>query len=360
VKRVTIRDVAARAGVAPSTVSFVLNGKRGPRISAETRQLVLTAADELNYVPQYMASLMRTGTAKTIGVVALYDMERMYFQDMITGIVAAARAEDHGVLNCSGTEHRGQPDYLQYHQSGRIDGVVFLASAHTESNNAEDDLIQQLREHRVPFVTVYGHTRQPGVEYVNIDFYQCGYAACEHLLTGGVQRPGYLAPLDWQGVAPFRPRTELDKQQGYTDALRKLSDHEPRVYYLPRSFEGERKDEVRAILRKAVEQDRIDAFVTCWATYGMQLISVANEMGWRVPEDLRIISLDTIPYLDYTVPSLSSMQLPFRSIAVRATQDLIRHHLEGGTDDTHAETILLPCDLMVRRSSAPVPAQPRQ
>ena len=354
-KKPTIRDVAALAGVAPSTVSFVLNRTKGPRISAGTQKAVLRAAAELNYVPQYMASVMRSGTSRTIGMVACYDMERMYFQDLITGIVTAARAEGYGVLICDGPGQTGQPDFLQYHQSGRIDGVVFLASAHSEWSRDEDELIAALRENGVPFVTVYGHTRLPGVEYVTIDFYQCGFAACEHLLARGVRRPGYLAPLDWRDEAPFSPRTELDKQQGYADALARAGGGQPHVYHLPRSFDGPRRDQVREQLRRAVEEDRVDGFVTCWATYGLQLISLAGELGWRIPDGFRINSLGDRPYPRCTVPSLSSMHLPFHDIAVRATRDLIRHHLGDPGNPDRAETVLLPGRLMVRRSSGPEP-----
>lgn len=351
-KKVTIRDVARMAGVVPSTVSFVLNKTANQSISEATREKVMAAARALNYRPNYMAANMRSNLSKTIGIVASYNVYSMYFTDMVTGVLQVAQQEGYGVLLCgNGRNIQENQDYLRHFLSNRIDGLLFLSSAHSEQKAQEEAYIQSFNQHKIPFVTVYGYTNEPEKAYMNIDFYQCGNESCHHLIEKGCKKIAYIAPLDKDNVTSYAPKTELDKQQGYQDAMQAAFGHQGDIFYFPRDFKAVDYPGILKRIETMVKQDGYDGFVACWATFGMQILVAAATLELQVPQDFRLISLDTVPYLAHTYPSLSSMVLPFFEIAQRATEILIHHYLKEDMVGYRPGVTFLPCRLQERESS---------
>ena len=89
--RVTLAQVAARAGVSPTAASFVLSGRTDQRIAEETQQRVRTAADELGYQPNLTARILRTGTSGTIALVSDFITSTPYASAAVRGALEAAR-----------------------------------------------------------------------------------------------------------------------------------------------------------------------------------------------------------------------------------------------------------------------------
>ena len=153
-KRVTIKDVAQLAGVAPSTVSFVLNGTKGQTISLETRERIFRCVEQLGYRPNYSASRIRSGSAKTIGVVATYKVNSLYFLDLINGIMEEANRAGYAVMICPPSGKESESPCLNYYLEGRIDGIVFISSAHSEEKSRECDYIALFCKHHIPFTVL--------------------------------------------------------------------------------------------------------------------------------------------------------------------------------------------------------------
>ncbi len=318
--RVTIKDVAQLAGVSPSTVSFVINNVKHQSISPETRKRILQCADQLGYRPHYYASSIRNGKSHTIGVVTTYRVNSMYFLDLINGVMAETDQEGYGVVICP---HAGKGEglstsFLDYFREGRIDGVVFISSAHSEEKSHECDYISLFRKHEIPFSVIYGYTDFPGVCYANTNFYEDGRRAARLLISRGCQRIGYVAALDKDNRTPYMPKTEQDRIDGYIAALREagLSHH---LFMFPRDFHA---GDYTALTCE-VKNLHADGFITCWATFGLQMLTLLREVGQRVPEDTRMISLDSLPYLSHTAPALSAMRMPFYEMARCGTRMLV-------------------------------------
>lgn len=319
-KRVTIKDVAKLAGVSPSTVSFVLNKSKGQSISEETKKRIRQSVEQLGYRPNYYASNIRKGKSKTIGVVTTYRVNYIYFLDLINGVIEEANEHGYGVVICPRPENRDDvgDSFLTYYQEGRIDGVVFISSAHSEEKSHECDYISIFRKHNIPFSVIYGYTDFPGVCYAHTNFYEDGRRACELLLKRGCKRVTYIGALDKDNRSLYMPQTERDRMEGYIGAMQAAGlPHE--IIHLPRDFHINDYD---ALVRDIADNET-DGYVTNWATYGLQLLTVLKDAGKRVPDDVRVVALDSLPYLNHTSPPLTAMRMPFYEMARFGTEMLI-------------------------------------
>ncbi len=317
-KRATIKDVAVMAGVTTATVSFVLNNTPGQTISEATRAHVLECANKLSYRKHYLASSIRSGTSRTIALVSTYKRSHLYFLDFINGVMKEAEETDYGVLICPNHPVGEQARCIRYYLEGRIEGVIFISSAHSEQSALESDFIQMFRRFSVPFVVIYGYTDEPDVSYIKSDMYTDGLTACRLLLQNGCRRIGYIGALSKDNTAAYQPQTEIDRISGYKDALAEAGLRET-VMHLPRNF---RDADYEALLQQFRQAD-LDGYVVCWGTYGIQLLTALHLLGKRVPQEIKVIALDSLPYLDHIDPPLTAMSLPFFEMAQAGTRVLL-------------------------------------
>ena len=198
----TITDVARHAGVAPSTVSYVLTGKRS--ISTETRERVELSIQELGYRPHAGARALRSSRTGIIGLVMPFRSGGREDEAMavVEGVLHGARDRDMNVLLL--TADRGAEDIEQVVNGSMVDGLILMQVG--------------LHDMRVPFIE-----RMPGaavligkpddateLPYVDFDFEGAGRLCAEHLLGRGHRAIGFLG----------RPPISYERQEGY--AMRAL------------------------------------------------------------------------------------------------------------------------------------------
>jgi DNA-binding LacI/PurR family transcriptional regulator len=199
-----IGEIAARAGVSRSTVSYVLSGKRF--VSEETRRRIQTVIDELGYRPNAAARALKEGRTRTIGLVIppaslrLTDMQLGFVGSVVE---AAARVDLDVLLSPSGGDH--DRSFERIVTGRRVDGVILMEI------RLEDERATRLRQAGLPFVTI-GHTAHPdGVSWVDLD-YAGLISRCVH----------HLADLGHRHVALINRSAEL-VAAGYGPAQRALS-----------------------------------------------------------------------------------------------------------------------------------------
>ncbi|RIW47864.1 LacI family transcriptional regulator, partial [Micromonospora endophytica] len=180
-----IGEIARRAGVSRSTVSYVLSGKRA--VSGPTRQRIQAVIDELGYRPNANARALKEGRTRTIGLVIPPASQRL--TDMQLGFVAsvveaAARADLDVLLSPSGGDH--DRSFERIVTGRRVDGVILMEI------RLEDDRVDRLRQSRLPFVTI-GRTADPSdTSWIDVD-YQGLIARCvQHLADLGHRRVALL------------------------------------------------------------------------------------------------------------------------------------------------------------------------
>jgi DNA-binding LacI/PurR family transcriptional regulator len=199
-----IGEIARRAGVSRSTVSYALSGKRV--VSEETRQRIQAVIDELDYRPNAAARALKEGRTRTIGLVIppaslrLTDMQLGFVASVVE---AAARVDLDVLLSPSGGDH--DRSFERIVSGRRVDGVILMEI------RLEDERVNRLQQTGLPFVTI-GHTAHPhGTCWVDVD-YATLIARCVH----------HLADLGHRRVALINRSAEL-VAAGYGPAQRALT-----------------------------------------------------------------------------------------------------------------------------------------
>jgi DNA-binding LacI/PurR family transcriptional regulator len=335
-QRVTSLDVARRAGVSRTTVSFVLNGVKEANISEETRQRVLAAVEELGYVPDAAAQALASGRTQTIGMVfrtsphLTADLAHM---QIIEGLMAVARQSGVRLLIDSVTQAESADTYVKLTRTKRIDGLIL-------SDPRVDDLaLRDLVSDEFPLVLL---GRLPDVKVCSIEFDNRGGArmATEHLLAQGHSRIGFIgySPLAFTGVA--------ERLRGYQDALAAagIAFDETLVrygYYSP----GSGFDAAMSLL--AAPSIPTALFVTS-DVLAFGALAAIQQRGLSIPDDIAVVGFDDNPLAQFAVPALTTMRVSFEAMGRQAGKmllDRIVDNVEPGRE------VLLAAELVVRASS---------
>jgi DNA-binding LacI/PurR family transcriptional regulator len=201
-KKVTLSDVAARAGVSVALVSIVL--RDAPGAAPATRERVLTAAREIGYEPDRRARLLRSGRSRLLGVV--FGVEHAFHGDLVTGLYEAA--DRHGYeLTLSGvTPHRDERRAVQSLLQDRCEALILLGP---QAPTAELDTLAL----RLPVVVLARSVRRADVDTVRTADAAGMAQAVTHLAGLGHRRIAHIDGADAPGAA--------DRRRGYRTAMRR-------------------------------------------------------------------------------------------------------------------------------------------
>lgn len=336
-RRVTSKDVAARAGVSRTTVSYVLNNVEAVNISEETRQRVLAAAEELGYVPDAAAQALRSGRTQTIGLILPRTQPHpkagsAHFR-IIEGLIEVAQQFDVRLLIDAVRETQDAYTYVKLARNKRIDGLIL------SDVRVDDQALTQLASETFPLVVL---GRLPGVKVSSVEFdnWSGARVAVEHLIGQGHTRIGLIAH------APTRFTGAEERIRGYQDAL---TEHGITVekalirygdYTAASGFTA-------ALSLLEVEPAPTAIFVTSDEVV-LGVLAALRKRNVSVPGDVAVVGFDDNPFAQYLSPPLTSVRLPFEEMGRQAGKMLLDMIL-GKTKP--GRQILLEAELRVRDSS---------
>jgi LacI family transcriptional regulator len=276
----------------PATVSRALHNH--PRISAETKRLVLETAKRLNYRRNRIASSVRTGKSHTIGVI-IPSARINFFGSVVHGIETLA--SDHGyhtLIHQSEESSQLEKKAIEAFLGARVDGI--LASLAKEENDFAHYL--ELKKANIPLVLFDRFVDSLNIPSVVIDDYKGGYSATEHLITQGYNRIAHLA-------GPQRFQTFQNRQKGYVDALKAydITIDETLIYTGDISIEAG-KWAADYFMELSNPPDAIFA-VEDFSALG--LMKRLKEKNIRIPEEVGIIGFANEEFDEHITPSLSSI-----------------------------------------------------
>jgi LacI family transcriptional regulator len=324
-RRVTMADVARRAGVSVATVSKVLNGRYG--VAEATVGRVREIIDLLGYEASLVAQSLRSHRTNVLGIlVAEFEP---FSTELLKGASAAVAGTDYQLLAYSGGA-RGRDVGWEQRSLSRllgtlIDGAVIVTPT----------VVQAQQGFHV--VAVDPHTGPTGMPTVDSDNLAGAVLATQHLLALGHRRIGFLAG---------RPDLESSRlrEAGYRQAMAaagiKVDERLIRVGgYRPESAEGP----ARELLSRTRRPTAIFAANDLTAIATME---VAMRLGLTVPDDLSIIGFDNVPESALAAVPLTTITQPLQRMGFEALRLLV-DLIDGVKRDTH---VRLPTDL-VRRAS---------
>ncbi|MFI6347482.1 LacI family DNA-binding transcriptional regulator [Streptomyces sp. NPDC050560] len=331
--RVTIRDVAARAGVSVATVSKVLNERHG--VAAGTLERVRAVIEELGYESSLVARSLRNHRTHVVGVL-VWAIEP-YSAELLKGCARAIKGTGYELVVYStggeGGGHMGwERRYLSRLSGTLIDGAVLVTpTVSTEEIGS-------------PVVAVDPHVGADTAPTVEADNLHGARLAVEHLLALGHRRIGFL------GRPPRDLESGRQRERGYREALRDAGiPHDPALVRAAGYEESESADAARHLLQLP---DRPTAVFAANDVTAIATIDVATTLGLHVPDDLSVIGFDNVPESTATHPALTTIEQPLQLMGQRAVEMLLTL-LEGHTPDPLRTR--LPTRLVPRASTAPPP-----
>ncbi|GAA4593370.1 LacI family DNA-binding transcriptional regulator [Planotetraspora phitsanulokensis] len=338
--RVNIGEIARRAGVARSTVSYALTGKRP--VSEETRQRIQAVIEELNYRPNAAARALKEGRTRTIGLVIPPASRRL--TDMQLGFVAtvvdaAARADLDVLLSPSGGEH--ERSFERVVTGRRVDGVILMEI------RLEDDRVTRLRQSGLPFVGI-GRTSHPeDMTWVDVD-YETLISQCVH----------HLADLGHRNIALVNRSAELvaagygpghRAQAGFTRAVAQRDLHGVHACCADDAQAG-----LSCVERLLAEHPELTAIATINETAITGMYRALAQAGLAVPKDFSIAGVAAQNLAENLDPPLTSADVPTIELGARAVELLIQRIADPGSPHRH---LLAAPPISLRGTTGP--ARPR-
>ena len=323
----TIHDVAREAGVSIATVSRSLNGQA--RVSETTRQRVLAVARALDFIPNRAARGLVTGRLGNVGVL-VPDVANPFFGPIVAGIEEIAQARDMGVFLADSREDPDAELGLVRRLGQQADGVVLVAS------RLPDATLQEIAT-RTPTVLV--NRVVPGLPAVAVDAHQGRRDLLTEVAGLGHRTVAYLdGPVrSWSGRA---------KRAGLEDAAAGLG-----VELLVRGPYSPSYGAGRALAAEVLETDAT-AVVAFDDLIAWGLLTRAQELGVRVPQDLSVAGFDDALEEGMARPGLTTVSPQGASMGALAAQQLMGL-LDGATEPA---VEMLACEVVVRGSTGPAPA----
>jgi LacI family transcriptional regulator len=313
---ITIKDIAARAGVSISTVSRVVN--QTVRVDPATEQRVHEAIETLGYRPNLLARSFRRKITLTIGLL-VPDNSNPFFAEMARVIEDAGFREGYSVILCnSDLSEIKQSDYVDVLLAKRVDGVI-LTSTGLISSESGVEIVDRIHGANVPCVVIDRDLEGYPVDQVLVDNVEGGHLAGQYLIRLGHRRiacvvgPSDLTPSAGR-IAGFR-RALGEAGLELSDAL---------VIRGNGRYDGG-VAAVRELLRRDVPFSAIFAFNDEMA---VGVIGELQRAGQRVPDDVSVIGFDNIPYASAIYPAVTTIAQPVAqmgTLGVRLLLERIRN-----------------------------------
>lgn len=190
-KKVSIKDIAAEAGVSTATVSYVLNRVEKKSISADTRDRIFAAAKRLNYVPNEAARLLRTGATKCISVRLTNTLSVPRFHSMLEGIRDCLSEHGYTMLISDDSRAGTTSKYIEACLSAKADGILYIS---TGQRDIPDDELECICRYGIPVSAVDCTANAPLFSSTIYDYYSCSARRVAMLHQNGVRRLLYLTP----------------------------------------------------------------------------------------------------------------------------------------------------------------------
>ena len=333
---VTIKDVAALAGVSPSTVSRTC--KNNPSISEETKERVRKAMAELGYEPNFQASNLASQNSRTIGIIlpasAKEVYENSFYLEAIQGISHYCNGRQYMTTIVTGQDETEILNAVRsMSRSGKVDGFIILYS------KKEDPVIDYLFNEGLLYILIGKATQYTNQTiYIDNDNLLAGREATEYLYQLGHRRIAYLG-------SDSSLMFSADRKAGYQLAL---ASHQlpvrPEYCVEVKNVSENNEEAIRGLL---MQKERPTAILVSDDILAVSLERVCLENHLAIPEDLSIISFNNSLFARLTSPQLTSIDIGSGQLGSEAASQII-NHIEN--PNLLATKIIVPHHLIERDS----------
>jgi LacI family transcriptional regulator len=333
-KRSTIADIAAKAGVSVPTVSRVLHHR--PDVAPGTRLRVEQVIEESGFIRSRVRSALRKVSSGIVDII-VPDLTNLYSIEIVRGVEEVLERTDLRLaLSMTSESFQLEQRWLTKVLGGATDGAI-LVLAHGQSQH-----LDILRCNKIPFVVVdHRGELDSDIPSVGATNWFGGRTAAEYLVSLGHRRVAIIS-------GPASHRCSRDRVEGYRAALEDAGIPVDPALIRPGGFSQPSGYEQTCILLDL--PDPPTAIFAGSDAQAMGVYSALHARGLSVPKDMSVVGFDDVAIASLVTPALTTVRQPLTEMGRTATRMLLRHISDEPLDSMRVE---LTTTLVVRDSCAP-------
>ncbi len=326
-----MRAIAARACVSSATVSRVINGS--PLVKGETAQRVQKILDEVNFIPNPMATTLKYGRSKTFGLI-IPDICNPFYSEFLGAFEERLIELDHEVLVTSVQTEDKLLKSIRRMLMRQVDGVVMMASEFDTKS------VEPLLLRKIPIVTVDRRSVETGCSDVAVAFEEGFAEAAKHLRELGHKRVGFIGGMEG-------PQTSKIRAKAFQLALKRAGlTFEPK--FVRRGDYRVKGGELAAVSLMQSPSPPT-AVITANDLTAFGVIRGLHTLGLSAPHDLSIVGVDDVLLTEVIQPPLTTIRIPRKRLA-KACIDALNYTKEDV--ERVGKQFSVPTELIVRESTA--------
>ncbi|MCL1895266.1 MAG: LacI family transcriptional regulator [Clostridiales bacterium] len=334
----TIKDVAADAGVSTATVSHVINKTR--YVSDEVTGRVNDSIARLRYYPNLLVSGLRSKKSKTIGIV-IPSITNETFAALTERVQRTFFQMDYNIILCDTSYDQVLEDRaIETLIMKQADAVVIVpVGGYTQK-------MQELQELKIPVILMDRSFSEIAVDTIRVDNYEGQYEIINYLVGMGHKRIGYIDRKQEQSHS-------RDQKRGYVDAL-KNNGIEPDPKWVVNTGGHDFNSGVEAVKALVSRTPEVTAIAAYYDVIAFGAIRGLIDMGYSVPGDYSVVGYDGMKFTEVTVPRLTTVLAPVDMMA-RNVCDLVLNKMDGlsgngGQEQAEPVDVVIKPSLVIRES----------
>ena len=303
----SIKDVAKEAGVSIATVSRVLNDI--DVVNEDTKNRVKDAIAKLGYRPNIVARSLKTQKTKTLGII-IPDISNQFYPEIVRGAEDVANIYDYNIMLCNtDLDKEKEIEYLRILKEKMSDGIIYM------SNSLDEDIMELLKELRLPMVLIENMDPTGRVPRVSIDNEQAAYDGVTYLIKRRNKRIAYI------GADKSLRNLSAERYMGYERALKK---NKIKIDDSLVNFSGNKAKDGFEGINKILESTEVDAVFCTGDEIAMGVINALRERGIKVPEQVDVVGFDNIYASSIFYPKLTTVAQPMYDMGSVGMRMLIK------------------------------------
>ncbi|OLO28647.1 LacI family transcriptional regulator [Alkalihalophilus pseudofirmus] len=306
--KITMDEVAKRAGVSKTTVSRIINGNF-QHVHEDTKEKVLKIINELNYRPNALAKSLKQMKTNVIGIV-LSNLQNPFWSSVLQGVEDTCHSNGYNLMICNSNDNsKLEQEHIEGLQMKQVDGIIVNPTMKNKQ------LFQSLIDREYPIIAINRKIEDVPLDTVVVDNIKGSELAMEHFIESGKSSIAIIVyPPD--GISPREERI-----QGYKSALinhgRTINE---KNILIVEEKKGAAKEEVKKAL---TSKEPPDAIFSTNNMMTLEILEGIKELGMSVPQDVSLIGYDETVWSKHLAPPLTTVNQPSYEMGKLAAEKLI-------------------------------------
>ncbi|MEP2237629.1 MAG: LacI family DNA-binding transcriptional regulator [Maribacter sp.] len=334
-KRTTLKDIANVLSISTAAVSKALNDDA--RISVKTKKAVKQVAKELNYQPNHLASALRKGKSKLVGLIVPRTNSN-FFSSVVENMEEVLDKAGYNIIitqsNESFEKECDNIDTLLYLQ---VDGII----ASMANETVDLSYYEKIKSNGIPLILFDRGENDLNVDYVGINDYDSSHMIIKHLVAQGCKRIAHIGGYR-------RTRIFNNRIRGYIDAIKKHNlPHDDELLTESSLTLEDGRNQIEKLLAL---KNRPDAVYVASDYAALGALQVLKERNIKVPEEIKLVGFGNEPFTSLVTPSITSISQHSKQIGKLAAETFLGY-VDKDVVRQSLNKIILDSELIVRDSS---------